>query len=430
MNSETPNHEIKALGADGHDAHEVRHALNELMRAFEAFKEANNDRLAQIDRRLSADVVTEDKIHRLNETMDTHQKMLDDFAIAQQRPALDSYVGSAEREHKAAFDSYLRKGITSGLDSFESKALSTATDSAGGYVVPETVMLAVTDRLASASPFRRLATVQQVSTTSFKKVLTASGPDVRWAMSESNDGTIGNPDGSFAERAFNFGRLVATPVATQSLLDDSAIDLEKWLADEIYIGFAEKEAEAFVKGDSSPPSPKGFLQEAIAAQGDSLTNSQIGYIPTGKSADWPLDGADGGGRMAKLLEVVYALKAAYRTQASWLMNKTSIAVVRSWTDAEGNALWQPPTQLGASATLLDYPVAEVEDMPNKNTSGLAYPLAFGNWQRGYLIADRMDMRILRDPYSSKPNVVFYTTKTLGGGVMEHSAIKLLKCSVN
>ena len=432
MNSEhlPPNHETKAFGTDANDTHEVRHALDELMRAFDAFKQANNERLAQIDRRLSVDVVNEEKIHRLNETMDTHQKMLDDFAIAQQRPELDSYVGSAEREHKAAFDSYLRKGITSSLESFESKALTTATSS-GGYIVPETVMVAVSDHLAHASPLRRLASVQQVSTSSFKKVLSSEGPGVRWATSETQDGDIAGQDGSFAERAFSFGRLVATPAATQSLLDDSAIDLEKWLADEIYIGFAENETEAFIKGlGDGPPSPKGFLRETIAAQAGNLTNDKIGYIASGIRNDWPADGSDGTGKITKLLELVYALKAAYRTDASWLMNKTSIAAIRSWTDGNNNPLWQPPTQPGAPATLLDYPVVEVEVMPSKNTANLAYPLAFGNWKRGYLIADRMDMRILRDPYSSKPNVVFYTTKTIGGGVVDHSAIKLLKCAAS
>ncbi len=434
MNSETspnPNRETKALGTDAHDTHEVRHALDELMRAFEAFKQANNERLAQIDRRLSSDAVTEEKIHRLNETLDIHQKVLDDFSLAQQRPELDSYVGSAEREHKAAFDDYLRKGITSSLESFESKALTTAASS-GGYIVPEAVMVAVADRLAHTSPLRRLAAVQQVSTTSFRKILSGGAPGVIWAESDAVDGSISDASGSFAERDFSFGRLVAKPVATQSLLDDSAIDLEKWLADEIYIGFAENETDAFVKGKGSvPPSPKGFLREVIAAHDSSLTNDQIGYIASGANKNWPVSDE---AKMTKLLEVVYALKAAYRTDASWLMNKTSIAAIRGWTDGNNNLLWQPPTQPGAPATLLDYPVVEVEVMPNKdsmeNTDNFAYPLAFGNWQRGYLIADRMDMRILRDPYSSKPNVVFYTTKTIGGGVTDHNAIKLLKCVVS
>lgn len=410
---------------------EVRQALNELMRAFEAFKHANNERLSQIDNRLSSDVVTEEKLRRLDSTINHQQKMLDNFALAQSRPELDGSTNLENREHKSAFENYMRKGSTYELDNMESKALSSATDSSGGYIVSEGVMAAVRDRLQTTSPFRKLATVQQVSTTNFKKIVSASGPGVNWASSESVDGSISNADGSFAERSVSFGRLVAMPAASQTLLSDSAIDLEQWLADEIYIGFAEKETEAFVKGgkSGSKPSPKGFLHESNAAQSSNLAADSIGYIASGVNKNFPVSDDD---RLNKLLEMVYSLKAGNRVNAKWLMNKTTISEIRRWKDGSDNLLWQPPTRSGESALLLDYPVVEIEDMPSKNSTesgsvNFAYPIAFGDWRRGYLIADRLDMRILRDPYSSKPNVVFYTTKTIGGSVVDHSAVKLMKC---
>ena len=420
--------ETKAIGVKHGETHEVRHALDELMRAFDAFKQANNERLAQIDQRLSSDVVTEEKLSRVNSALSRQQKMLDHLKLEQNRPLMAGGVMSENGEHKAAFNDYLRKGASQALDHFESKAL-TSSSSSGGYLVPESVMVAVSERLQYSSPMRRLASVQQVSSSNFKKVLTGSGPGVNWATSETQDGTISNPDGDFIERDFSFGRLVAKPAATQSLLDDAAVNLEQWLADEIYIGFAEKETSAFIKGKgATPPSPKGFLRETLAAQSANLANDKIGFIASGVNNNWPQSDED---KLAKLLEMVYALKASYRHHAHWLMNKTTIAAIRSWVDDSKNPLWQPPTRAGAPATLLDYPVIEIEDMPNKDSregsSSFAFPIAFGDFARGYLIADRMDMRILRDPYSSKPNVVFYTTKTIGGGATDLAAIKLMKC---
>ena len=419
--------------AQPQEAQEVRQALDELMRAFEAFKHANNERLTQIDKRISSDVVTEEKLQRLDSTISRQQKALDDFALAQSRPELGGANTLERNEHKRAFDDYIRKGITYGLDNFEGKALSSGTnqsDGYGGYIVSEGVMAAVHDRLATASPFRGLATVQQVSTTNFKKIVAAAGPGIRWADSETQDGSITGADGAFAERSISFGRLVATPAASQILLADSAIDLEQWLADEIYVGFAEKETEAFVKGgkNNASPSPKGFLRETIATNGGNLSADAIGYIASGVNKNLPANDAD---RHSKLLEMVYALKAGNRINAQWIMNKTTISELRRWKDESDNLLWQPPVRAGERARLLDYPVVEIEDMPSKDTSessaNFAYPIAFGDWKRAYLIADRLDMRVLRDPYSNKPNIVFYTTKTIGGGVVDHSAIKVMKC---
>jgi HK97 family phage major capsid protein len=283
--------------------------------------------------------------------------------------------------------------------------------------------------LQAASPFRSLASVQQVSTTNFKKIVAANGPGVGWATSETQDGSIANVDGSFAERSITFGRLVAKPAASQTLIADSAINLEQWLADEIYVGFAERETEAFVKGrNTTTPSPKGFLRSTIAAQSDSLAAESIGYIASGVNKGFPTSDSE---KHNKLLEIVYSLKAGNRVNGRWLMNKTTISAIRRWKDESDNLLWQPPSRAGEPARLLDYPVIEIEDMPSKDTmessTNFAYPIAFGDWGRGYLIADRLDMRVLRDPYSNKPNIVFYTTKTIGGGVVDYSAIKLMKC---
>ena len=129
-----------------------------------------------------------------------------------------------------------------------------------------------------------------------------------------------------------------------------------------------------------------------------------------------------------LIDTVYALKAGYRQNGSWVMNRKTQAVVRKLKDAQGNYLWQPPATAGAQAQLMGFPLVEAEDMPD--IAANATPIAFGNFQRGYLVVDRLGVRILRDPYSAKPYVLFYTTKRVGGGVQDFNAIKLLKFAVS
>src|SRR5690606_3316315 len=206
-----------------------------------------------------------------------------------------------------------------------------------------------------------------------------------------------------------------------AFLDDAAVDVGQWIADEVNAAFAEQETTAFVSGNGTNK-PRGFLQETQVAEG-SWEWDKIGYIATGVSGDWPASN-----KSDVLVDLVYALKAGYRQNASWVMNRKSQAAVRKLKDADGNYLWQPAATAGGKATLMGFDLVEAEDMPD--IAAAATPIAFGDFRRGYLVVDRQGVNVLRDPFSAKPYVLFYTTKRVGGGVQDFDAIKLLKFSAS
>ncbi len=207
------------------------------------------------------------------------------------------------------------------------------------------------------------------------------------------------------------------PAATQSLLDDAAVDIEQWIAEEIDTVFAEQEGAAFVNGNGVNK-PTGFL---------SYTKSTTAAWSWGKTA-YVVSGAAGAFPASNpsdvLVDLVYATRAGYRQNARFVMNRKTQAAIRKFKASTGEYLWCPPTSIGAPATLLNFPLVEAEDMPD--IAADSFSIAFGDFQRGYLVVDRRGIRILRDPYSSKPYVLFYTTKRVGGGIQDFDAIKLLK----
>jgi HK97 family phage major capsid protein len=211
--------------------------------------------------------------------------------------------------------------------------------------------------------------------------------------------------------------LYAMPAATASLLDDSVVDLDQWISGEVEAAFAEQEGAAFVSGDGTNK-PKGFLSNTLVAE-SAWAWGKIGYTLTGVAGAWPASNPSD-----ILIDTIYALKAGYRQNANWVMNRKTQGAIRKLKDADGNYLWQPPASPGSRAMLMGFPLVEAEDMPDIGAD--ATPVAFGDFSRGYLVVDRAGVRVLRDPYSAKPYVLFYTTKRVGGGVQDFDAIKLLK----
>jgi HK97 family phage major capsid protein len=394
----------------------IADAFDGFMHAFEAFKEANDVRLDEIERKLSADVVTRDKVERINKAVDEQKSMLDQLTLKQARPRLSGSRDGAERgEHKSAFEAYIRRGDEAGLRSLEQKAMSAGSNADGGYLVPEETDGEIGRRLAVVSPIRALATVRQVSTHVLKKPFSTSGMTTGWA-SETAARTETAAAG-LTELSFETMELYAMPAATQTLLDDAAVDIENWIASEVEIAFAEQESAAFVTGNGVSK-PKGVLAyTAVANAGWSWGN--LGYLATGAAGAFSSSGpAD------VLIDAAYALKAGHRQNATYLMNRTTQAAIRKFKDADGNYLWQPPAAVGEPASLMGFPVAEAEHMPDIAANALA--IAIGDFRAGYLVVDRLGVRVLRDPYSAKPYVLFYTTKRVGGGVQNFEAIKLVK----
>ncbi len=407
--------ETKTFGEGG----DVASAFEDFMRAFDAFKDTNDARITEIERRMSADVVTRDKLARIDAALDEHKRVVDDLAHKAARPAIGEHGKSPlGQQHKAAFEGYVRKGDVAALSELEAKALSVGTDSDGGYLVPDETETTINSALREISPIRAIAGVRQVSGSLYKKPFATTGAATGWvgetaARPETNTPTL-------AELSFPTMELYAMPSATQSLLDDSAVDIDQWIADEVRAAFAEQEAEAFVKGNGTNK-PRGFTTYETTANA-SWEWGKIGHIATGRAGAFP-----GTNPADVLIDLIYAVRSSYRANAHFVMNRATQSVVRKMKDGDGNYLWQPAASPGQSSTLMGFAVAEAEDMPD--IAAGANAIAFGDFRRGYLIVDRVGIRILRDPYSVKPYVLFYTTKRVGGGVQDFNAIKFLRFAV-
>ena len=412
------NLENKAM--HGEAAMEVAQSFDEFMRAFEAFKETNDERLAQIERRVSSDAVTEEKLARINAALDEHQAVVDSLTLKSRRPHLGAgTTTAASLQHKAAFDGYMRSGETAQLRQLEAKALSAGSQPDGGYLVPDETEAAVMRSLKDVSPIRAISGIRQVSATTYKKPFSISGPGTGWVGETAARPETTSP--TLAELSFPTMELYAMPAATSTLLDDSAVNIDEWIAEEVRIAFAEQEGSAFVSGDGINQ-PNGFLNYTKVAN-STWSWGNLGYVATGTAGAFAASNPSD-----TLIDLIYSVKSAYRANAHFVMNRATQAEIRKFKDVDGNYIWQPAVQPGGQPTLMNVPIVEAEDMPDIATD--SYSIAFGDFQRGYLIVDRLGIRILRDPYSSKPYVLFYTTKRVGGGVQDFDAIKLLKFGVS
>jgi HK97 family phage major capsid protein len=401
--------EVKAT--TGSHAGDMGGMFAEFMGAFEEFKRTNDGRLVELERRGAADGLTEQKLERLNSVLDGAKSTLERMSLERARPQLEAGRSETQDEYKGAFSAYVKRG--------EEKALSIGSNPDGGYLVPSETETEITRRLTAISPIRSIASVRQISSTVYRKPVTLSGPAVGWVAE-----TAARPQTAsqtIDELAFPAAELYAMPAATSAFLDDAAVDVGTWIADEVNAAFAEQETAAFVGGDGINK-PKGFLSEAQLAE-SAWNWGSLGYLATGVSGAFPAsDESD------VLIDLVYALKAGYRQNASWVMNRKSQAAIRKLKDAEGNYLWQPALAPTGRATLLGFDLVEAEDMPDIGAG--TTPIAFGDFRRGYLVVDRQGVNVLRDPFSAKPYVLFYTTKRVGGGVQDYDAIKLLKFSAS
>ncbi len=409
-----PAPEVKAFPG------EIADAFDDFKGLFQSFRDANDARLDEIEKRMSADVLTVEKVDRINDAVSEQKRHLDNLLLKQQRPGLGTSPVSSpmQMEHKQGFEAYIRSGNETNLRQLEAKAMSIGSDADGGYLVPDETSNEIGRRLAQISPIRAIADVRRVSAAVFKKPFAESGPAVGWVAETAARPQTSTP--SLSELQFPTMELYAMPAATATLLEDSAVDIDQWIAGEVETAFAGQEGAAFVNGDGTNK-PKGFLAETTVAE-SAWSWGKLGYEATGEDGAFPSTNASD-----VLIETIYALKAGYRQNANWVMNRKTQAEIRKLKDADGNYLWQAPAAAGMNASLMGFPLVEAEDMPDIASDAMA--IAFGDFKRGYLIVDRTGVRVLRDPYSAKPYVLFYTTKRVGGGVQDFDAIKLLKFGV-
>jgi HK97 family phage major capsid protein len=386
----------------------------EMMRAFEAFKETNDERL---DKK-GGDVVLDEKLARIDAAIDAQARRLDEITLKGARPAIgaDKAARSASAlEHKAAFEAYVRAGETGTLRALEQKALSVGSNADGGYLVPPEVESMIGQRLTAISPIRSIAGVRTISGNVYKKPFMTTGPAVGWVG--ETDARTQTTSPTLDELSFPAMELYAQPAATATLLEDSVVNIDQWIAQEVEQVFAAQEGTAFVTGDGSNK-PKGFLSYTTVDNG-SWTWGNIGTVASGAAGAFPAsDPSD------VLVDLIYAVNAGYRQNGAFVMNRKTQSLIRKFKDSTGGYLWQPPAVAGGRASLMTFPVIEAEDMPDIAADSLS--IAFGDFARGYLVVDRAGVSVLRDPFSAKPYVLFYTTKRVGGGVQDFDAIKVMK----
>jgi len=401
---------------------ELKKLIEALGRAFEEFKAENDKRIKEIENGRNDPVLAE-KVEKINaelSAMSQVKKQLEALETAVARGQFPgggrSAVDVAKKAHAEAFNKWFRKGTGEAeLKDLQIQAsASTLSDPDGGFTVPEEVETAI-DRVAqTVSAMRRISTVRSISTDTYKKLVNQGGATSGWVGEKGARTETGTP--TLAEIAINTKELYAMPYATQQLLDDSRVDIAAWLADEVAIEFNEEESEAFISGNGVGK-PKGIAAYSMVANAN-YAWGKVGYIAGGHGT--LLNNAD------KLIDLQHALKSVYRNGAVWLMADSTLNAIRKLKDGEGNYLWRPGLAENAPDTLLGKPI-EIDD--NVDAIGAnKYPIFFGNFKRAYLIVDRLGTRVLRDPFTAKPYVAFYTTKRVGGGIVMYEAIKALKIS--
>lgn len=389
---------------------DIEEVAKDIKGAFDEFKKANDKELEAIKAekgKLSGQVDT------LNEKLgelDNLKSELEKELKAAKRPG--TTTGKESGEYKAAFSQFVRKGNEDGLAELQQKAVQVAVDEDGGYAAPEELDQSLLEILRQDNVMREECGSIIISASGYKKLVNVGGAGSGW-VGETDD----RPDTSspkLKEIIATMGEIYAKPKSTQQALDDMFFDVEQWLSSEVAIEFAEQESAAFLLGNGANK-PKGLLAHTMALTGDkdrafgTLQNFNSGSLGSFDSDD--------------LLNLIYGLRKGYRNGAKFMMNGLTQLYVRKFKDSQGNYLWQPGLQVDQPSSLMGYGIAENEDMPD--VAADANAIAFGNFKRGYSVVDRMGTRVLRDPYSSKPYVEFYTTKRVGGLLTDSNAVKVL-----
>ena len=394
------------------DVKDVEQVAQELQAKFDAFKEKNDKRLEAVEQekgKLAGEVETlNGKLSELDELKSALEEELKQV----KRPA-GGPQSKAAGEHKTAFIGFMRKGKDDGLRELERKALQVGVDEDGGYAVPEELDRTILNLLKDEVVMRQEATTITVGGANYKKLVNLGGTASGWVgETDSRPETDASKLGQIEPF---MGEIYGNPQATQTMLDDAFFNVEDWINSELAIEFAEQEEIAFTSGNGTKK-PKGFL--AYASTIDPDKTRAFGTL------QHILSGAAAGVTADAIIKLVYTLRKVHRNGAKFMMNNNSLFAIRILKDSEGNYLWRPGLELGQPSSLAGYGVAENEQMPDIAADAKA--IAFGNFKRGYTIVDRIGTRILRDPYTKKPFVGFYTTKRTGGMLVDSQAIKLLQ----
>ncbi|HEI8515246.1 TPA: phage major capsid protein [Morganella morganii] len=399
------------MAVDNKDVSEV---ANELKSSFEEFQTKNNKRIDAIESEKGKLAESVETLNGKLSELDELKSSLEAELAAVKRPG-GGVANKDVAEHKGAFELFVRKGKDDGLAELEQKAMQIGSDPDGGYAVPEELDRNIISALRDEVVMRQECNVVSVGTPSYKRLVNKGGTSSGWvgetdARPETSTSKIG-----IVEPVW--GEIYGNPAATQTMLDDAFFNVEQFITDELTIEFAEQEEAAFTNGDGSKK-PKGLLAYGSDDKGDKDRDwGKLQHLLLKKPDELTAD---------EVMQLVYTLRKPYRNGAKFMMNNSTLFKVRTLKDSQGNYLWQPGLQLGQPSALLGYGIAENEQFADMAAG--AAPLAFGNFKRCYTILDRIGIRMLRDPYTNKPFVHFYTTKRVGSMMVDSNAVKLLKAA--
>lgn len=388
---------------------EITKKLEELGRLNEEFKTAHKSEIADLKKNGQAAMDRIEKTEKLNDKITSLEAEIQGLKAAAAR----SGKGGEEKtqgdekiaQYKKAFNQYARKGAD-----VELKTLNVESDVDGGFLVPQEMSSEIVKKIFESSPMRQLASVQTISTGALEILEDLDEVGTGWVGEQQSRPETSTPQ--IKKIIIPAHEIYAQPKATQIVLDDAAINIEAWLSEKVSSKFARQEATAFVSGDGVMK-PKGFLSYG-AGDGFGL----VEQVNNGHATNLQADG---------LMDLVSSLKEAYLPNACFLMQRATVKALRKLKDNQNRYLWEPGLNGGKQASILGYEIYQASDMPS--IASAALPIAFGDFKQGYQIVDRVGIRIIRDMYSAKPYVLFYTTKRVGGAVKNFEAIKILKMAV-
>lgn len=354
------------------------------------------------------------QLHHFNLEMRT-------LAIRRQLPAPKEQNLQDMLNYKKAFREYMSRDAKV-MSPESTLAMQVGVDPDGGYTVPPDVSGRIITALYELSPIRAVSAVQNISSDRLDGYEDLGEASCGWVAETDARPVTSNPQ--LGKWEIVAQELYASPQATQRILDDSAIDVEGWLAKKVADKFARVEGAAFVNG-TGVGQPRGFTTYPTAATADGTRPwGTFQYIPSGASGAFVAD--PNGGDC--IFDLIAAFRTPYLNKARFITTRAVLAKIRKFKATTGNYLWQPGLTLGMPDSILGYPIINAEDMPVVAANSLS--IAFGDFSEAYQIVDRLGVRTLRDPYTNKPYVIFYTTKRTGGGALNFQALKFIKFSVS
>jgi HK97 family phage major capsid protein len=439
------------------DYAEIKSLIEKQGESFDAFKKTHDEQIAEIKKARGADPLLDERLGKIEASLDkaveakaklevgleAERKEREDLELRLQREGIKGDGEGAKREleiktfnqllaaqaaeqkakpveldakgydeYKAAFNRFLRKNDRL-LTADEVKTLSAGSDPDGGYLVTPDVTGRMVKKVYETSPIRQLASVQPISTDALEGMEDIGEAGCGYAGEHTTSGDTTTPQ--LGKWRIDVHNIDTEPKATQQLLDDAAVDVEAWLADKVAGKFSRFENSEFVNGAANKI--RGFAAgyDMVADDGSGVAWGKIGYVGTG-SAGSITD-------PEKLHDLVGALKIDFLPNAKFVTRRAVVTKLRKLKTTDGMFLWQPSLVLGVPETLLGHALVRAEDMPALANGSKS--LAFGDFQQAYQIVDRQGIRVLRDPFTAKPYVKFYTQKRTGGGVINFEAIKLL-----